>query len=111
MPSFESIFFAGSRLIEQYQREGIDFGKIPKSELSYFSVNKKDLLQGLFKINNVKTKHYSNVEIQALFEELGFSVKKIDKLEYNWNTEFVSPPKWIGKPYPWDWIVECEKLK
>jgi SAM-dependent methyltransferase len=109
LPSFESVFFSASRLVDQYQRDGLAFSKIPKSELNYFNVSKKDLLQGLIRIDGVPTKHYSHPELQLLFAEAGFSVTKIDRLEYNWTTEFVSPPKWLQAPYPWDWIVECRK--
>jgi SAM-dependent methyltransferase len=109
LPSFESVFFSASRLIAQYERDGIPFGKIPKSELDYFNVSRKDLLQGLIKISGVKTKHYSHPELELLFDEVGLSVKKIERLEYDWDTEFASPPKWLQAPYPWDWIVECGK--
>ena len=110
LPSFESTLFAGSRIIDIYEREGVSFNKIPKSELSYFNINKKDLLKGLFKINGVATKHYSETDILLFFKEAGLTVKRIDKLEYNWSTELASPPRWLRDPYPWDWIVESEKV-
>ena len=111
IPSTESTLFSGWRIVDLYQREGIDFGKIPKGELDYFNVNKKQLLQGLFRISGVPTKHYLHSEIQVLFAGAGLSIKKIDKLEYNWSTELAAPPKWLKEPYPWDWMIECEKLK
>jgi hypothetical protein len=40
---------------------------------------------------------------------VGLTVKNVDKLEYNWTSELASPPRWLAAPYPWDWIVECEK--
>jgi len=110
IPSAESALFSGWRLVDQYKKEGTSFNRIPKSDLGYFDVNKQELLQGLFKISGVATKHYLHSEIQILFKEAGLTIKKIDKLEYNWTSEFSSPPKWMRNPYPWDWIVECEKL-
>lgn len=109
VPSAESTLFAGWRIMNVYEKEGVKFNRIPKSELSYFDVSKKELLHGLFRISGVPTKHYSQSEIEVLFSEAGLSVKKIDKIEYNWTTELTSPPKWLKEPYPWDWIVECEK--
>jgi 2-polyprenyl-3-methyl-5-hydroxy-6-metoxy-1,4-benzoquinol methylase len=111
IPSAESTLFAGWRIIDVYEKEGVAFNRIPKSELSYFDVTKKELLHGLFKISGVATKHYSQAEIHVLFSAAGFTVKNIDKIEYNWTTELTSPPKWLREPYPWDWIVECEKQK
>jgi SAM-dependent methyltransferase len=111
VPSVESTLFAGKRIVEVYAREGKAFNQIPKSELAYYDITKKELLQGFFKISGVPTKHYSEPELRAVFEEAGLTIKKIDRLEYNWTTEFTSPPKWLAAPYPWDWIVECEKVK
>jgi hypothetical protein len=109
VPSVESTLFAGKRIVESYAREGVAFNKIPKSELAYYDITKKELLQGFFKISGVPTKHYSEPELHALFEEAGLAVNKIDKVEYNWTTEFTSPPRWLRDPYPWDWIIDCGK--
>lgn len=109
IPSAESTLFAGWRIADIYEKEGKSFNRIPKSELSYFDVTKNELLQGLFKISGVATKHYSQSEIQVIFSEAGFNVKAIQKIEYNWTTELVSPPRWLREPYPWDWLVECTK--
>jgi SAM-dependent methyltransferase len=109
VPSLESSLFAGKRIVEAYAREGVAFNKIPKSELAYYDITMKELLQGFFKISGVPTKHYSEPELHAVFEEAGLAVKKIDKVEYNWTTEFASPPRWLRAPYPWDWLVECGK--
>lgn len=111
IPSVESTLFAGKRIVEAYAREGVSFAKIPKEELDYYNITKKELLQGFFKIAGVPTKHYSEPELRAIFEETGLTIKKIDKIEYNWTTEFVSPPKWLRAPYPWDWIVDCTRIK
>jgi SAM-dependent methyltransferase len=109
IPSAESTLFAGMRIMDVYEKEGVKFNRIPRSDLSYFDVSKKDLLQGLFKISGVATKHYSHSEIEVLFQSAGFIVKSINKIEYNWTTELTRPPKWLREPYPWDWLVECEK--
>jgi SAM-dependent methyltransferase len=111
VPSVESALFSGWRMVDLYKRGGKPFAKIPKSDLGYFDVRTKELLQGLFKISGVATKHYLHSEIQVVFEEKGLAVEKIHKLEYNWTTELASPPKWLTAPYPWDWIVECRKRK
>lgn len=111
LPSLESALFSAWRLVDQYKREGVPLNKIPKSELSYFDGGKKELLKGLVRISGVATKHYLQPEIEALFADVKLPLKKIDKLEYNWTSEFADPPKWMGKPYPWDWIVECRKVR
>jgi SAM-dependent methyltransferase len=109
LPSIESLLFASWQLVDWYKREGVKPERVPKHELNYFDVSKTDIVQGVVKINGVPTKHYSHPEIHVLFREAGFSITAIEKLEYEWNTEFDSPPSWLKEPYPWDWMVECRK--
>lgn len=110
IPSLESIMFSSWRLIDWYGREGVKPEEIPSSELAYFKGSKRDILQGIIYIDGVATKHYSHSEIQVLFERSNLEVTAIDKLEYDWSSEFSDPPEWIKAPYPWDWLVECKKL-
>ncbi len=109
LPSLDSALFSSWRLIELYGREGVKPSDIPAHEFHYFKGNKRDILQGIVHIDGVPTKHYMEPEIQVIFKEAGFSVTKVDKLEYDWNTELTSPPPWLEAPYPWDWLVECKK--
>ncbi|NJN41519.1 MAG: class I SAM-dependent methyltransferase [Flammeovirgaceae bacterium] len=108
-PSMDSILFYAWRLIDWYRKEKVDPDKIPASELNYFKGDQKDIFQGIVKIDNVPTKHYTHPELQVLFTEAGFEITAIDKIEYEWTTEFASPPKWMGAPFPWDWLIECRK--
>ncbi|MEI9921511.1 MAG: class I SAM-dependent methyltransferase [Bacteroidota bacterium] len=107
MPSLESFFYSGWRLIEwcKKQKEDVD-----ASDLSGFKGSKRDLIEGIVRIDNVKTKHYLESELVVLFTEAGFKNITITKVEYDWTSEFTSPPKWMKEPYPWDWIIEARSL-
>ena len=59
-------------------------------------------------IDGVQTKHYSASELEVVVNRAGFSVAAMEKLEYNWDTEFAAPPDWMGAPYPWDWLIELK---
>lgn len=109
MPSLDSILFYAWRLIEWNRMEGVSPADIPESEFSYFSGSKRDIFQGLIKIDGVVTKHYSHPEIEVIFRDAGFRIGTIDRIEYDWSTEFAQPPKWLKGPYPWDWLVEVIK--
>ena len=109
IPSLESILYASWRLLEWYKKEGVNPDKIPQDELHYYQGDTTDLIQGIIHINGVPTKHYTASEIHVLFEEAGFKITALEKLEYDWTTEFDSPPSWLKAPYPWDWMVECHK--
>jgi len=109
IPSLDSILFYAWRLIDWYEREGVEPNEIPDTELAYFKGPKHDIFRGIIDIRGVRTKHYSHPEINVIFTEAGFTVKNIERLEYDWETEFLSPPKWMKSPYPWDWMVEVQK--
>jgi SAM-dependent methyltransferase len=109
LPSLESALFSSWRLIDLYRREGVKPVDIPSGEFHYFKGIKRDIFQGIVHIDGVPTKHYTEPEIQVIFKEAGFAITKVDKLEYDWNTELSSPPPWLQEPYPWDWLVECRK--
>ena len=109
IPSIESIMFSSWRLIDWYDKEGVKPEEIPSSEMAYFKGSKADIIQGIIYIDGVATKHYSHPEIQVLFERANLSITSIEKLEYNWDSEFSGPPSWMNAPYPWDWLVECKK--
>ena len=109
IPSLESVLFSSWRLIDWYKREGKSPSKIPASELAYFNGSKTDIIQGKININGVVTKHYTASEIEVVFQQAGLTVISIEKLEYDWNTEFGKVPSWMKSPYPWDWLVECRR--
>ena len=107
VPSLESALFSSWRLIDWYKQEGVNADEIPKDELHVRSGI--ETAQGLIYIDGVPTKHYLQSELEALFSSINFSINIIDKLKYDWSTEFDSPPAWMKEPYPWDWLVECVK--
>ena len=110
IPASESILFTAWRLIDWHRKDGVDAKEIDPSELSYFKGTKTEILQGIFYIDGVPTKHYAATEIEVIFNRAGLEVTALEKLEYNWDTEFEEPPKWMKEPYPWDWLIECRKV-
>ena len=109
IPSLDSMLFYAWRLIEWNKKEGVKPSDIPDSEFSYFSGSKRDIFQGLIRIDGVITKHYSHPEIEVIFRDAGFKIRNIDRIEYEWTTEFADPPAWLKDPYPWDWLVEVTR--
>ena len=110
LPSLESMISKSWFTTEWFRREGVSFEEIPNSQWSDFRFGKKSFLLGLINIDGVVTKHYLRSEIVHLFNSAKLKVKEIERLEYDWDTEFESPPAWMQEPYPWDWLVECERM-
>ena len=65
--------------------------------------------QGNIEIDSVPTKHYLQEELSLLLAQEKFRVISFKKVEYNWKTEFLHPPKWLKEPYPWDWLCVAKK--
>jgi hypothetical protein len=70
----------------------------------------KNILQGNAEIDNVPTKHYLKEELQLLLANEGFKTTDFQKIEYEWDTEFLNTPKWLKEPKPWDWMVIARKF-
>lgn len=77
----------------------------PKNAIQQVS----NIKQGVTNIDNVPTKHYLKEELELLLTLEGFEVNLMKKINYNWNTEFHKPPKWLKDPYPWDWMCTARK--
>ena len=70
----------------------------------------ENMLQGNAEIDRVPTKHYLREELQLLLANEGFITEDFQKIEYDWYTEFLKPPKWLTEPKPWDWMVVARKF-
>jgi hypothetical protein len=68
-----------------------------------------NLLMGNTRIDGVLHKHYLKEELQLLLPKEGFIAEEFNKIEYDWTTEFLKPPKWLKEPGPWDWMVLARK--
>lgn len=111
IPSYESASLSFMQLLKMYKKDGVKINKIPKDELNpkHFSL---DWVQnGIVAIDGHPTKHYLLQELYALFNNANFSIEAIKKIEFGWDSEFASPPKGLGKPYPWDWMIEVKRIK
>ena len=71
----------------------------------------RNILQGHADIDQVPTKHYLQEELDLVLSLHKFSIETIQKIEYNWKTEFVKPPKWLKRPNPWDWMLVAKKME
>ena len=110
LPSLDSVLYASWRLIELYKSEGVHVSDIPNTEFDYFKASKRRIVEGIIYIDDVPTKHFMRTELDVVFTNCGLAITQVDKVEYDWNTEFAKPPAWLKDPYPWDWLVACKKL-
>lgn len=101
VPSLESVLYSSQMLVEWNRK----LGHSEEDSLASGVLPPRDVLRGLIKLDKVPTKHYLREELEALLNAAGFTISSCDKVEYGWETEFESPPRWMKKPGPWDWLV------
>jgi 2-polyprenyl-3-methyl-5-hydroxy-6-metoxy-1,4-benzoquinol methylase len=107
IPSLES--FLLTSIIQQQWK--IDKNIFPATKNAKEAIRKwNHIRQGNVDIDDVPHKHYLKEELQLLLANEKFIAEDIQKIEYNWNTEFLKPPKWLKDPRPWDWMVVAKKL-
>jgi SAM-dependent methyltransferase len=110
VPALESALFAYSRLIEWNLRSGMKPGAAVRAG---FRAHKQSenlrLHEGIVPTGDVPTKHFLKEELIAILERRQMTIVDCLKIEYSWKTEFISPPRWMKAPYPWDWLCVAQK--
>jgi len=105
IPSLESSMLTS--IIRQRWNPDKDANGVIRKKNS--GIQLKNILQGNAEIDSVPTKHYLREELQLLLSNEGFVAEDFQKIEYEWDTEFLKPPKWLIEPKPWDWMVVARK--
>jgi hypothetical protein len=88
--------------VDDAKKDKLPSGKRAISQIRFI----KD---GVTDIDDVPTKHFLKEELELLLTLAGFTVEKIEKINYKWSTEFHKPPSWLKNPQPWDWMVKAIK--
>jgi SAM-dependent methyltransferase len=109
VPSLESAMLTDFRLVQMNLRDG--FSPASAERAGFETTNHRRLRQGIVPIENVPTKHYLEEELVALLERRDLRIREIRKIEYPWDTEFETPPRWMKDPFPWDWLITAQKIK
>ena len=107
VPSVESALYVKQRLVEQRMRAGEEEKRAWLMDRRFRSV--LELQRGVIEIEKVRTKHYLREELITTLSALHLTVQRVDKVEYLWETEVADPPRWLKRPYPWDWMALATK--
>ena len=106
IPSLESSMLTS--IIRQQWNPDKDVKKLISKNKSLAQL--QNLLEGNASIDGIPHKHYLKEELELLLKNEGFVAEKFSKIEYEWNTEFLKPPRWLKEPKPWDWMILAKKL-
>ena len=81
--------------------------KITRRQALDYQLDPVDSAAGVFRRDNVRTQHFKMKDIKEKWESKYGSVKGAEKVEYPWSTEL--PNLRLGPPYPFDWLLICER--
>jgi SAM-dependent methyltransferase len=109
VPSLESALYTKHRLVEWQLKDGQEEREAWLASADKRFTSLLDLQKGIVTIEGVRTKHYLREELVTILDALRLTVQRADKVEYRWDTEFTDPPRWLKRPYPWDWMVLARK--
>ena len=87
VPSLESKLYSNI-IANRWNVDDENKEKIESVEKAYALA--KNIKQGVTDIDNVPTKHYLKEELELLLKLEGFGVERIEKINYTWQTEFLS---------------------
>lgn len=108
VPSTESAIYSGQVQVEWNRLKGLEGRDLTRNVEAPRS--KLELVDGLFGRDGVPTKHYLKEEAVKMLEGTGFRPLSVDKVEYDWDSEFPDAPAWMRDPYPWDWLLVASKV-
>ncbi len=106
VPSLESKLFSHI-IANKYNVDDAKKDKAPSGKRAISQI--RFIKDGVTDIDDVPTKHFLKEELELLLNLAGFTVEKIEKINYKWSTEFHKPPSWLKSPQPWDWMVKATK--
>jgi len=111
VPALESAIFVADRYLQWNVKSGMSPRAAMKAACSPTRRRELEInAHGVVKIDGAETKHYLREELIDRLSMVGFAVNEIVKVEYDWNTEFHRPPRWMKAPFPWDWCVTATRV-
>jgi len=110
VPSLESALYANARLVQWNLRSGVAESLAEEEGFRGDEPSGAEVARcGVVYAGDMKMKHFIREELMAIADGLRLDTVSIEKLEYNWDTEFKDPPAWMGEPFPWDWLAVFRK--
>ena len=106
VPSLESKLYSHI-IANKYNVDDAKKDKAPSGKRAISQI--RFIKDGVTDIDDIPTKHFLKEELELLLTLAGFTVEKIEKINYKWSTEFHKPPSWLKNPQPWDWMVKAIK--
>lgn len=108
-PSYESVLYTWSRLVEWKLREGKSQRSAENAMNRTALSEVANLAAGTIRIDGTPTKHHLAEELEVQFRQHRFEVLEKSRVEYDWTEDFEDVPRWLKEPYPWDWLFVVKR--
>ena len=105
VPSLESVLFTNSRLIEWNRRAGLRGRDLRRESIPASARTSRDLLDGVVDLDGFRTHHHLREGALVALRDADFDPIDVQRVEYRWDDYFDRPPRWMGEPLPWDWLL------
>lgn len=109
VPSMESSLFVYQKIMEIRIAGGESMAKAKNYIDGKINSDMVSLADGVVQVGSVPTKHYVGEEFESLLLQYKMETVERKKLEYDWETELVNPPKKLKGPFPFDWMFVAKK--
>jgi len=109
-PALESALLASHRRIQWNLKDGARYRMAAKDDPNFDLRKGASIEHGVATIDGAPTKHFLREELEMTLREFSFRTLELEKVEYDWTTEFAEPPKWMQEPWPWDWLAVAERV-
>ncbi len=109
VPALESHLHVYHTLVHLRETLGGDQGMSMAVARRWVAREVPSVLDGAVAIDGVPTKHWMREEIVRFVQQAGLRVTDVERVEYPWTSELIDPPKSLGGPYPWDWLVVARR--
>lgn len=110
VPSLESALLTSARRIQWNLKDGAAYRAAAEGDESYVEENGASIPHGLVTIDGTPTKRFLKEELEMTLREFSFEMQSVKKVEYDWESEFTEPPKWMREPFPWDWLAVAQRV-
>ena len=61
------------------------------------------------RVGGTMTRHFSRAALTGELTRAGLRVRRLERVEYSWRTEFRDPPAWLRGVRPFDWLAIADR--
>lgn len=109
VPALESMLLAGLVACEWTRRSPSRRARVARRSVLANIGAGAGAGAGAMRVGGTITRHFSRAALTAELAGVGLRVRRLERVEYAWTTEFRDPPRWMRGAYPFDWLAVADQ--